>query len=525
MKQVVWLLVLVVVVIVGVLILVDRIDPSTQELREERMELQRQQQRELAPWTIVVKKVLLGSLALAGASAAAIVAAFAITLLGGTRHMITKINVWAHSIKPTRHGAQYPALVTVDKQTGLLMAADPVGDKFAQRVAALGALEPGTRLTAGAVKALVDPKHEGYMLPDDAPPIESQTADEGLRFDLLEKPHAMIVGQTGGGKSTAAYYIIEKLSRQYEVEFVVCEPGGIDWNEDASAITNLGIAKAVRRVHEEFLRRQNMLRLANVRHISALPDEQSLPYVCLVIEEMEAVLDDLKMTNKRSYTVTLLRLRQIARMGRKTGVCLIAITQAARTDVFDSHVRTNLAWVFLFRNGQNTAEMFRVGKLVNLPALKAGEAFSLAHGHRIVFPLVADRPDVTISRLYKEDPLNPEQEVEEGEYTTIEEAEAAALAEMSDAPRLTTGARPALSEPEVATFQGITELSQLDDSQRQTIIDLWETMSHRRGRPASLRAVQLKLFGYPGGRAYEIVEAVLREYLQANGRQLPWRKT
>jgi hypothetical protein len=88
-------------------------------------------------------------------------------------------------------------------------------------------------------------------------------------------------------------------------------------------------------------------------------------------------------------------------MGRKPGVGLIAVTQAARTDVFDSHVRTNLANVLLFRNGQGTAEMFRVGDRVNLPTIPTGEAYSLAHGHRLAFPLT-DRPRVQVSRLYKE---------------------------------------------------------------------------------------------------------------------------
>jgi hypothetical protein len=122
--------------------------------------------------------------------------------------------------------------------------------------------------------------------------------------------------------------------------------------------------------------------------------------VVLVVEEMEAVLDDLGDLDRSAQKATRIRLRQIARMGRKAGCALVAVTQAARTDVFDSHVRTNLANVFLFRNGQTTAEMFRVK--VDLPGLAQGMAYSLQHGAMVQFPRMTTRPDLKMSRLYNE---------------------------------------------------------------------------------------------------------------------------
>ena len=66
--------------------------------------------------------------------------------------------------------------------------------------------------------------------------------------------------------------------------------------------------------------------VTEIARISQLTGDR-MPYVYLVVEELEAVLDDLKITDKGVYQETLINLRQIARMGRKPGVGLIAVTQ------------------------------------------------------------------------------------------------------------------------------------------------------------------------------------------------------
>lgn len=223
-------------------------------------------------------------------------------------------------------------------------------------------------------------------------------------IDPLTRPHWLLVGQTGSGKSTAVRTITTELTRRHAVEFVICEPGGVDWNSQANAYSDQGIARAVSAVYAEFERRQALLRDADAPHISRLP--QRLPYLYLIVEEMEAVLDNLKDLNRDAALNMRVQLRNIARMGRKEGVGLIAVTQVAKADVFDTHVRSNLANVFLFRNAQTVAEMFRLGRQVDLPSLAPGVAYSLAHERLIQFAPVP-RPTLPLSPIYHEDGIQP----------------------------------------------------------------------------------------------------------------------
>ena len=399
MKQIGVALVLGLVGAIIVVILLQWFDPVQTQLRNTEAELARQQAIALAPLWLSVKRAWAVSLGVTGVSTALLAAAIALVAVGSVPAGLRSTWLRSWLIRPGRDGVMYPALAEPDGH-GHIRIIPPVNEIGAQKVAALTTgLKPDVRLQGSAVRQILRQDDPQAML--EAPEqIDVEPAQQALTIDPVEKPHWLVVGQTGSGKSTATRYIMAQLASHYRVEFVICEPGGIDWNNAASAHSRDGIAEAISAVYQEFERRQTNLRDADVAHISQLTGDR-MPYVYLVVEELEAVLDDLKITNKGVYQETLINLRQIARMGRKPGIGLIAVTQAARTDVFDSHVRTNLANVLLFRNGQGTAEMFRVGDRVNLPALPTGEAYSLAHGHRLAFPLTP-RPTVPLSKLYRE---------------------------------------------------------------------------------------------------------------------------
>ena len=268
----------------------------------------------------------------------------------------------------------------------------------------------GVRPTAAATRAAL------HGLPSLTAPSPLPPAPEPATFnvqpstfdlddiDPLTRPHWLLVGQTGSGKSTAVRTITRELARMHAVEFVICEPGGVDWNSQANAYSDQGIARAVAAVYAEFERRQARLRDADAAHISRLPEQ--MPYLYLIVEEMEAVLDNLKDLDREAALNMRVQLRNIARMGRKEGVGLIAVTQVAKADVFDTHVRSNLANVFLFRNAQTVAEMFRLGRQVDLPSLPAGVAYSMAHERLIQFAPVP-RPTLPLSPIYHEDGIPP----------------------------------------------------------------------------------------------------------------------
>ena len=81
-------------------------------------------------------------------------------------------------------------------------------------------------------------------------------------------------------------------------------------------------------------------------------------------------------------------LRSIARLGRKAGVCLVAITQAGSLDVFDGHIRKNITNTLIFRSEHTIPEMWRL-KGVKLQDLPPGAAYSVRHSAVVNFPLTA----------------------------------------------------------------------------------------------------------------------------------------
>lgn len=267
-------------------------------------------------------------------------------------------------------------------------------------------LKPTSNATKAAMSILHGQAESMPALPEPRPVPASRPHPSAFNLadiDPVTRPHWLLVGQTGSGKSTAVRTITSALARRHAVEFVICEPGGVDWNSQANAYSDSGIARAVAAVYTEFERRQALLRDSDAAHISAL--ESAIPYLYLVIEEMEAVLDNLKDLDRDAALTMRVQLRNIARMGRKEGVGLIAVTQVAKADVFDTHVRSNLANVFLFRNAQGVAEMFRLGRQVDLPSLPPGVAYSMAHEQLVQFHPVP-RPILPLSPVFHEDGAN-----------------------------------------------------------------------------------------------------------------------
>jgi hypothetical protein len=248
------------------------------------------------------------------------------------------------------------------------------------RVHTAAALASGGRVAIQAIKALAA-EPEPLALP--APEATPLTASQIVDVNPVEKPHWLIVGQTGSGKSNATRHILTELTRRYDCQIAICEPGGVDWGMQVTARDDAGIARVFQNVYVEMLARQERLRQAGAQHISELP---GMAYLFLLVEETEAILDNLRISDRKLAGDTLVAIRNIARMGRKTGIGLIAVTQAARTDVFDSHVRTNMGNLLLFRNSQGTAEMFRVD--VHLANLPTGTAYSVPHGQLVSFPRV-----------------------------------------------------------------------------------------------------------------------------------------
>jgi len=284
----------------------------------------------------------------------------------------------------------------------------------AQSLAVMAAA--GKRPTAALASRVIDAQYAardrpalgngGYTeqataLPTPAP---ITARDVVASVNLRTSPHWLLIGATGGGKTSASYSILDEMRRAAPCEFRITEPGGVNWGRQALATRAEDISEVIIETQREMERRQALLVAEDVDHIEELDDPP--PYVVLVTEEMDAVLDNLKLTNLERRKQVLVALRDLARMGRKPGICLFAVSQSGTTDVFDSHVRKNMKNVLLFQSEHTVNEMWRVD--IRLAELPIGAAYSVRHAAVVQFPR-ATRP-----LLAAPQPVQPSQPPREG---------------------------------------------------------------------------------------------------------------
>lgn len=256
---------------------------------------------------------------------------------------------------------------------------------------ALAVMHSAGRATSSSVGKVLDWQPTAPV-PELPAPVPALTPSDVVDVDPRTSPHWLLVGSTGSGKTVASYRILSELTRRNPCQVTICEPGGVNWAGQATATNTRDIAQTIGDVHNELVRRQDLLRQADCDHVRDLPEP--LPYVVLVAEETETVLDDLKLTDRATRDATIIALRSIARLGRKAGIILVAVTQSGTTDVFDSHVRKNIGNVLLFRSEHTVSEMWRLAG-VRLSDLAPGWAYSVRHGAMVQFPMTA-RPTLPL---------------------------------------------------------------------------------------------------------------------------------
>lgn len=400
MKQVGVALALGLVGAIIVVILLRWFDPAQTQLRNTEAELARQQAIALAPLWLGVKRALVTSLGVTGVSIALLAAAIGTVALLSVPNGIRATWLRSWLVKPGRDTALYPALAEPDG-AGHVRILHPVNELGAQRVSALTApLKPDVRLQGSAVRQVLRPTDEQYMLPDSGP--TQVTPEMVLDFDPQHNPHWALIGETGSGKSSASYLILDAIRRRLHAEFIVCERDGINWNQQASTITIEGYAAALDAVEEERLRRAELLRQADVDHISKIPNPP--PYLAVVIEEAESVYAALALQDKNLSKRYKTVVRDLASMGRKEGILLMVCTQTGTSDVFDIPTRKNLSNKLFFRSEPAVGDSWGIPRDIGLPTLPTGTAYSLRHGATVAFPK-ASRPVLPMSHLYKDEPV------------------------------------------------------------------------------------------------------------------------
>lgn len=312
----------------------------------------------------------------------AMLVAFVLVIVGGSVIFV----MWM--ARRARYIHARDGMFPVKEQRGTFANPNEPG---AQSLAVMAAA--GKRPTAALASRVIDAQ---YAARDYSPPaaIEAATGqaaapalpvtarDVVTSVNLRTSPHWLLIGATGSGKTSASYSILNEMRSAAPCEFRITEPGGVNWGGQAAATRADDIAEVIIETQRDMERRQDLLVAEDVDHIEELDDPP--PYIVLVAEEMDAVLDNLKLTNLERRKQVLIALRDLARMGRKPGICLFAVSQSGTTDVFDSHVRKNMKNVLLFQSEHTVNEMWRVD--VRLAELPTGAAYSVRHASVVQFP-------------------------------------------------------------------------------------------------------------------------------------------
>ncbi len=190
--------------------------------------------------------------------------------------------------------------------------------------------------------------------------------------DLAAMPHVLIAGSTGSGKSVAINAMIMSLlyrTTPAQVRLILVDPKRVELGMYEGIphlftpiITEPKLAaNALRNAVREMERRLKLLAGRSVRNIdqynklfegfmpslfdsdeSGFQDEQPLPYIVIIIDE----LSDLMMLDRANVEESITRLAQMA---RAVGIHLILATQRPSVDVITGLIKANIPTRISFR--------------------------------------------------------------------------------------------------------------------------------------------------------------------------------
>jgi hypothetical protein len=356
------------------------------------------------------------------------------------------------------------------------------------------------RANGSGMKALLAPRQdeEILQLPEPPRPITASEVLDG--YDPQREPHWLLIGQTGSGKSHAVFGIAQHLARRYNSQFMVAERGGIDWNTQADARTIEGYATLLDTVEAERQRRGELMRAADVDHISGL--RERLPLLVVIIEEAESIygrLFELDRTRAKQFVQTL---RDIASLGRKQGIALVIATQTGTSNVFDAPTRRNLGNTLIFRSEAIVGDQFGVPRDVGLATLPSGTAYTLKYRSVVDFPLTT-RPTLPHSQLYHED---------DAPLLLAADAEADGLGDddMDDGTTCTTVATgtTAYNRHNGGGYQVVVPVVRIDRGRKPTPAEAEAMRQHYR-RTGSKTGTCQRFYGYKDGAVWNYVESAI----------------
>lgn len=186
---------------------------------------------------------------------------------------------------------------------------------------------------------------------------------QALPIDIKERPHVLIVGSTGAGKSITLNALATRLHQNHpSAKWLICDYGGAEWKQ-AQAKSAEGIANTLIGLSE--------LVQSRLGDFDGKVNEAARLFV--ILEEFESVLDDLKLLDSKLGKAALIAARDVSRRGRKVGIHLIVVVQSGKANTLDTAVRNNLDMRFVMRSPATVQKSLEVS--ADMTTAGRGEAW------------------------------------------------------------------------------------------------------------------------------------------------------
>ncbi len=242
--------------------------------------------------------------------------------------------------------------------------------------------------------------------------------------DLATMPHVLIAGSTGSGKSVAINAMIMSVlykATPEQVRLILVDPKRVELGmyEGIPHLFTPIIAEpkmaanALRNAVKEMERRLKLLASRSVRNIDQYnrlfdggtrslfeetPDEQPLPYIIIIIDE----LADLMMIDKANVEESITR---IAQMARAVGIHLVLATQRPSVDVITGLIKANVPTRISFRLATKVDSRTILDANGAEALLGRGDMLFLPPGtsrlHRVHAPFVTEKEIAAVTDFWK----------------------------------------------------------------------------------------------------------------------------
>lgn len=197
------------------------------------------------------------------------------------------------------------------------------------------------------------PYHHQEALPWHRLPVGPTRGDAITTVDLYRRPHVILSGATGSGKTSVAMVWLAHLLRFPQIEVVLLDPPRLDFHwakdyVDRYASTLQDMTATIAAVQTEADRRMGVYENLDWR---AEP-LGLFPGMVLLMEELAVFIRAVeRRQGKDAAKAARADILELAEIGRKVNVHLIAIAQQPNADIFDgTEARDQFEWSVLCGN-------------------------------------------------------------------------------------------------------------------------------------------------------------------------------